>query len=179
MRSRKNPLCVGSRAPRDDRFPLRSLVPHARQVDELRGVLRARQEAQRRAVEAHRLAAAGMALQSALESGSPFRAELAGLVEAAKGDSLVEAAAAPLRPLAEKGVVPREQLQGLLHDGVADEARRAALVPAGAGGVLSYALARAAAVLRVLEPSPEHAGKGMKGARAGGLPLPAARCRMV
>lgn len=135
-----------------------------KQVEELRGVLRARQEAQRRAIEAHRLAAAGMALQSALDSGAPFRTELAGVVEAAKGDALVEAAAAPLRALAEKGVVPREQLQGLFRDGLADEARRAALVPAGAGGVLSYALARAAAVLRVLEPRPEHAGSSMSGA---------------
>lgn len=94
-------------------------------VEALRGVLRARQEAQRRAVEAHRLAAAGMALQSALEAGAPFQTELAGVVGAAKGDTLVEAAAAPLRGLAARGVVPREQLQGLFCGGVADEARRA------------------------------------------------------
>ncbi|CAM9300980.1 unnamed protein product, partial [Heterosigma akashiwo] len=84
-------------------------------------------------LQVHQLSAAALALGKRLETSEPVGAELKLLREAAQGDPLVATAVAALGGEGKKGVPTAAQLKARFA-GVHEAARRAALVPEGAGG---------------------------------------------
>jgi len=101
--------------------------------------------------KAHRMAVGSFALAATLQEGEPFARELEWLTQASEQDPLVLAAARAVpESAARSGAATRTMLTEQFHH-MKQTIRQKCLVPASGGGMLSSAVARLAAALRVEE----------------------------
>lgn len=103
---------------------------------------------------AHRLSGAVFGLQNALERRAPATQEVAALKVAGGSDPVLAVALAmlPDEVHSASGIPTRAQLQGSFRD-ISKKARRAALTPTGASGVISQALGAAKSMLVLPSPA--------------------------
>ncbi|KAI3424210.1 hypothetical protein D9Q98_009566 [Chlorella vulgaris] len=124
------------------------------QLNALERAFQRRSSERRSSHSAHQLATGVFALRSALAAGQPLGQPLAFLGSLAAADPVVAAAVAAVPSEAAKEAVPtRAQLADRFLD-VQRLSRELSMVPSGQGGMLSVAVAKLAAKLKIAERGP-------------------------